>query len=109
MNLIPAFYFDRKHLKTFAERFGGDFQTANPFPHVVIDNLIPDEILDFVVHEFPNPDQIEWNLWGPGETQHTQNKYIEKIGTSDESKFGPFTRHFLGQLNSATFIRFLEH
>ncbi|MFP5286067.1 MAG: 2OG-Fe(II) oxygenase, partial [Thermoanaerobaculia bacterium] len=36
------------------------YVTARPFPHIVIDNLFPDEVLETVLAEFPKPDEIEW-------------------------------------------------
>ena len=32
-----------------------DYQRARPFPHVVIDDLLPEAVLDAVVDEFPEP------------------------------------------------------
>lgn len=36
------------------------YQTAEPFPHVVVDGLFPDEVLDRALAEFPHPDGMEW-------------------------------------------------
>ncbi|MBI3820339.1 MAG: 2OG-Fe(II) oxygenase [Planctomycetes bacterium] len=108
MNQIPAFYFDKNKLLKQADELAPKFQHAIPFQHVVIDNFLPAEIADLLIREFPGPDDIEWDLHGPGRTARTGNKYIDKLATSDETKFAPFTRHFMQQLNSGTFIKFLE-
>ena len=108
MEKIPAFYFDRELLQEVSDKHKYDFATANPFPHVVIDDFIPEEILNIVADEFPSVSQIDWTYYGSGLTKKTGNKNIEKVGTHDESSFGPFTRHFMGQLNSSTFVSFLE-
>lgn len=105
---IPAFYFDPKKLKEASDQLHQVFVKAEPFPHIVIDDFIPTEVLDIIEAEFPKIDQIGWTFWGPGETKHTKNKNIEKVGTYDENNFGLLTRHFMQQLNSATFIRFLS-
>ena len=81
---------------------------AEPFPHVVIDNFLPDEILEQIVEEFPGPEENAWTLWGPGDIKHTRNRNIEKLGTSNEEAFGPLTRHFMAQLNSYTFVQFIQ-
>jgi Rps23 Pro-64 3,4-dihydroxylase Tpa1-like proline 4-hydroxylase len=105
---IPAFYFDPARLDSVAERHTDQFQRQKPFPHVVIDNFLPEEILDLLIAEFPRPDDIDWTMWGPGPVSHTSNKNIEKLGCSDEQQFGPFTRHFMSQLNCSTFLSFVE-
>lgn len=108
MNTIPSFYFDLEYLEALASQYRESFKKGVPFPHVVIDNFLPENILNVLINEFPAPDQIEWTVWGPGLTKQTHNKYIEKIGTSDETKFRDFTRHFMSQLNSGVFLSFLE-
>ena len=107
-SLIPAFYFDPERLSEIAEKYRDDFKNAEPFPHVIIDDFLPQEIIQLLIREFPGPDGIDWKMWGPGTTKHSHDKNIEKLGTSDERKFGLFTRHFMGQLNSATFVEFVE-
>ena len=91
-----------------ADKYRRKFVKASPFPHIVIDNFIPEDMLDIVEREFPKIDDIAWTLWGPGKTKNTRNVNVEKVGTSNEEYFGPFTRHFMSQLNSSTFIHFLE-
>jgi hypothetical protein len=105
---IPAFYFDPGELARLAERHREAFRTAEPFQHVVLDDFLPREILALLVREFPGPDDIEWELHGPGRTAWKRDKHVDKLATDDETKFGPFTRHFMGQLNSGTFVAFLE-
>jgi hypothetical protein len=108
MEQIPAFYFQPDQLRKLADLHRDAFRTAEPFAHVVFDRFVPDEILDVVVREFPEVDQIDWTFYGPGATRHSANKGIEKVGSSDENQFGLFTRHFMQQLNSGAFLRFLE-
>jgi len=108
MKKIPAFYFDQQSLHQIADKYRADFSTAKPFPHVVIDNFVSDEILNIVGDEFASITQMDWVFSGPGKTKNTHDKNIEKVGMSNESNFGPFTRHFMGQFNSNTFIQFLE-
>lgn len=105
---IPAFYFNPQELGAIANEYRPVYLLSSPFPHVAIDHFLPGDILELLIQEFPTVDQIDWTLWGPGAIKHTDNKDVQKIGTSEETKFGPFTRHFIAQFNSATFIHFLE-
>jgi len=103
--MIPEFYFCPLKLKDLAARYRQTFLTANPFQHVVIDNFLPEDILNVIVDEFPTPDQITWDR---GVNRKKIINTVAKLGTSTETKFGPFTRHFMSQLNSITLIHFLE-
>lgn len=106
-SMIPAYYFDEEQLGLLLKAHGGAFLQNPPFPHVVIDNLLPPEVLRRLIGEFPGPDDIPWNNWGAGRTG-VQAATGTKLGLSEEAYFPPFIRHFLAQLNSATFIRFIE-
>lgn len=108
MQQIPAFYFERDALARLAEQKGESFRSAQPFQHCVFDDFLPQDVFDLLVREFPGPNDIDWQLHGPGRTQWARDKNIAKLGTSDETKFGLFTRHFMAQLNSGPFLSFLE-
>ncbi len=108
MQMIPAFYFDRDRLRAWAAEKGSAFRSAEPFQHCVFEDFVPPDVFDLLAREFPGPHDIDWELHGPGRTQWARDKNIAKLGTSDESKFGPFTRHFMAQLNSGPFLAFLE-
>src|SRR5262245_2797343 len=108
MELIPAFYFDPAELARLAERLGPSFRTASPFRHVVLDDFLPREVIELLIREYPGPEDIAWKMHGPGRTQWARDKDSAKLANDDETKFGPFTRHFMGQLNSGVFLAFLE-
>lgn len=108
MEQIPAFYFEREVLDSLARERASEFKEAQPFPHVVISNFLPEPIIQRLVGEFPGPDDIPWKVWGGGRTRRLEDTKLNKLGQSDEQCFGPFTRHFVGQLLSATFLSFLE-
>ncbi len=108
MQTIPAFYFDRDKLAALAHEKHAAFLNAKPFQHCVFEDFLPKDVFDLLVREFPGPHDIAWELHGPGRTQWARDKNIAKLGTSDETKFCAFTRHLMGQLNSGTFLAFLE-
>jgi len=95
-----SFAFDRAQLRDVATSLAEEYQHAQPFPHFVIDDLIPDEVLDAVVAEFPAPDAVSW--WA------FDSPTERKLASHDDSIMGPNTRHLLAQLNSSTFVAFLE-
>lgn len=92
--LVP---FDR--LAQIATGIEKSYLSAEPFPHVVLDDLFDPEVLRGVLEEFPGPYDIDWEkFWRGSEV---------KLGLRDESQLGPHTRRLLQELNSARFLRFL--
>lgn len=107
MEPITPFYFNRDKLREDYASKSESFKTVTPFPHVVFDDFLPDEVIQHLINEFPEPGDIDWSAWGSGSAKKDSSTAI-KLGQSREEFFGAFTRHFMGQLNSQTFINFLE-
>src|SRR5215210_4553282 len=55
-----GFQFDRQQLAALAESKHEAYESATPFPHVVIDEFLPPAVLDGVLAEFPSPRQADW-------------------------------------------------
>ncbi len=87
-------------LEDLAKHHRDRYVTGNPFPHIYIDNIFPEEVLNTVLDEFPDARQINW--------QHYQNKQELKLASRNELEFGTATRHFIHTLNSKPFLHFLE-
>ena len=51
------FFFDPEALNVVADRERESYAVAKPFPHVVLDGLLPDAVLDDVVREAPTADE----------------------------------------------------
>jgi hypothetical protein len=76
------------------------YASAQPFPHVVLDNLFDPEILRAITEEFPKPGDIEWDSY--------KNVREVKLASNRDEHFGPVTRIMLYHLNSAPFLMFLS-
>lgn len=98
--MIEPYHLPAESLLTLAEANRQRFTTAEPFPHVALDEFLPPWVLDNVVEEFPDPGQIPWK-----EFKQATSK---KLATEGDAFFGDFTRHLLAELNSAAFLQFLE-
>jgi hypothetical protein len=94
-----AFFFDPTRLSELAARHAKDYRSAEPFPHIVIDNFLPPKLLDQVRAEFPRPDEVRWNAY-----YHPNSK---KLATRNQELMGPTTRQLFSELNSAAFVDFL--
>lgn len=104
----PYFFFDSATLARLAEREREAFRGAEPFPHVVLDDFLPPAVIRRVVEEFPDVDDVHWQVHGPGPTHGRTKTRLDKLAQSDDEHFPPFLRHLMGELNSNVFLRFLE-
>lgn len=97
---VLTFHFNRDSLLAQAESLKQEWTTAFPFPHIVVDNLLPPEVLDAILAEYPEPENADWQRFNaPTEV---------KLAIADTSQLGPATRHLLNELNGQVFMEFLE-
>lgn len=94
------FFFDRAALLDVARERARAHRDAAPFPHTVIDDFFPAEVLERVLAEFPSPSSAGWERY--------DDPLQKKLGSRDEERLGPATRLLLHELNSAPFVQFLE-
>ncbi len=97
---IGAFILDPERLHAIADEHREEYAAADPCPHIVIDNFLPEEALDRVRAEIPRPDDIRWI-----EFDDARGK---KLASKAETQLGAATRFLLYQLNSSILIEFLE-
>lgn len=98
--MIEAFFFDPDYLSDIAAHYSAGYNAAKPFPHVVIDDFLPEAVTQRILDEFPSPDAEEWFRW--------QQRTEQKLQTTAELGIGPVARQVLNQFNSAAVIDFLE-
>ncbi|MDQ0597438.1 hypothetical protein QF037_001783 [Streptomyces canus] len=98
--MFEPYYFSSDSLSALAASHRERFRTAEPFPHVVLDDFLPEGVLDRVVAEFPDPGEIPWNQFDRATSK--------KLASEGDELFGEFTRHLMAQFNSSAFLRFLE-
>ncbi len=75
------------------------YVNARPFPHIVLDNLFPNEVLEEVLDDFPRPDEIAWRKF--------DNTTEKKLGYWHENALRPRIQLFLYEMNSAPLLQFL--
>lgn len=76
------------------------YQNNKPFPHIVIDNFLPEEIAKNALMVFPQPTATFWSQFN--------NSNEIKLATNREKNIPAELRHIMYALNSATFLEFLE-
>lgn len=89
-----------EYLKALTAKHKRAYSQAEPFPHIVIDDFLPESILELVLKEFPSPQKIDWKTF--------DNPAEKKLASTSESQMGENTKRLLWQLNSSLFIDFLE-
>lgn len=82
---------------TLRDQYGA----AEPFPHIVLDQLFDDRDLDAVLREFPSPQQMRWTRF--------DNAQERKLGFFHESStISDTVRRFLDAMNGFEMLLFLE-
>lgn len=77
------------------------YKSAQPFPHVVIDNLFLNEVLERVLAEAPRMKKDQW--------MNVEQEGLEKIVRMRSSvELGPSSSEFTGFLHSAPFLYLLS-
>jgi len=93
-------YLDGDRLFELAREHREAYRTAEPFPHIVLDDVLPDAMLDVVLDAFPDPSSRVWKEY--------ENYYEGKLETQGEERLGADVSLVLYQFNSAPFLRFLQ-
>jgi hypothetical protein len=84
-----------------ARAFRDLYVNAEPFPHVVLDDLFDSEILDAVLRDFPAPSETQWMRF--------DNPLEKKLGYFHErSSISADVRSFLNEMNSFEMLLWLE-
>jgi len=93
-------YLDDNYLQKIALDHGEMYSSALPFPHIVVDDILPEEALNGVLNEFPGIHDPVW--------QQYKTPFEAKLESQGEDKLGVFTNLLLYQFNSPPFLKFLE-
>lgn len=96
--LLPSRILEWTNLMEVAAARAVDYRRAMPFPHVLLDGLFAEDLLDQAIAELPTV--ARWSKYD------TANE--RKVVCSDASAFGPVAETLVHALNSAPFVRFLE-
>jgi Rps23 Pro-64 3,4-dihydroxylase Tpa1-like proline 4-hydroxylase len=100
----PTFLFDRKALRALALAHRERYAAARPYPHVVIDGLLGDEIASALAERFPRPDH-------PGFVRRDYAEQSARLGQLQRSGFegvDPAIRHLLAELSAMAFLDFVS-
>lgn len=92
---------------TVTEKEINEYNQAQPFSHIVIDNFLPPSILNGVIDDFRNH-----NDWGWDNSQYSQQHQVKKFfspwNENGSNTLPTFTKLILNYLNSPETISMLE-
>ena len=75
------------------------YRSAEPFPHIVLEDFLTEESLKKALQEFPDVNSGDWIHY-----LHINEK---KYGKNNPKQFGPAVRQVIDELNSPAFVSFL--
>lgn len=98
------FFFERAPLTAVVDRARADYAGARPFPHAVIDGVLPLEVAQRAARSFPKADH-------PGFKRRDYDEQSARYGQLQRRAFAgvdPFVRHLLNEVNGMVFLEMLE-
>lgn len=87
------------HLPPERRALTHSFSTADPFPHIVVEDVIDGATVDLLLAEFPPPQQMEI---------HHRDRTSRKAASSRRASWGPTTRELIDTLNGPDTLSWLE-
>ena len=81
------------------ERLHSEYQSATPYPHIVIDDFLKPDAVKAAIAEFPPLDPEQWTNY-----IHVNER---KFSNTDPNTWGPTLRQILEELNSPRFVQFV--
>ena len=100
MTNAASFALDPAEMTALAEAHAQEYQSAEPFPSIVIDDFLPQVVLRDLIDNYPSVDNGIWHQFNdPREV---------KFALADETVVPPPLRAILRELNGHVFVDFLE-
>lgn len=105
---------DYERLIAIARRECHNYATNTPFPHLVIDDFLEPDILRQVVDAFPSVDDLKWlrrdamSVTGRVAQAKKFDFALGKKELAEEMELDPLLRYLMLELNSGTFLYFLQ-
>ena len=85
--MAGPFRFDRQRLAELAASRHAEYVSARPFEHVVLDELLPERLLDEILEEFPPVGAVPWTSY--------ESENERKLASRGDTPIGDATVHLL--------------
>lgn len=87
-------------LNQIASTRAQEYQTAEPFPHIVMDDFLPVEVAEAALRDFPSPQERYWDKM--------ESAHELKLAFDQAERMADSHRDILYFFNSAPMLQFLE-
>jgi len=94
------FFVEKYYNQEWFSQAKQSYDNADPFPHIIIDDFLPEDTLNEVLNQFPTSRDIDW--WS-----FNNNNEI-KLGTKNEIQMPQIARSVCAELNSGYVLDWLE-
>jgi len=91
-------FMDRAECRSLGDALHDEYVTNKPFPHIVIDDFLPQDLLHRILQDFPKREK------GRFDDEHSRLK----TGYQMEKITSPLITNLIDALNSSPFLDFLE-
>jgi Rps23 Pro-64 3,4-dihydroxylase Tpa1-like proline 4-hydroxylase len=89
-----------RRLQELGKAKAAEYRSNSPYPHIVIDNFLPQEVTEMVLREFPDPKQVKWDEFS--------DKNQVKLAFDIAERLPAPIRQVLYFFNSRPMLQFLE-
>lgn len=99
--------FPLSEMSNLGRTHSSEFRAAKPWPHIVIDDFLPEYLACNILKVFPDPEHDVWFDW----TKRGKNNQYKKQGVGSAAKLkniSPYLHHVLAAFQSYPFLSFLE-
>lgn len=101
INVADGFKLDSKNAREIGESLSGDYCFAEPFPHVVLDNFLPEALIRGIIEHFPQDRMQSDVVFDAGYAGH-HKRQVQPLDCDD------YCRRVFSFFNSQPFLQFLE-
>lgn len=97
-----------ERLKSISDKYKQEYSMASPFPHIAIDGIFPEAILQEVMKENPESQVFSGCLHNAKKTCYENIHQNKKSYIEHEDLMGVYTRILFGVMKSSPYLTFLE-
>jgi hypothetical protein len=105
--LLARPFFDFHVLQDIARENASAYRAAEPFAHIVLEDLLPASVLEAVAGLIPAPEApLPWRTV-EAHFEDGAAAQVRKLGLAQERDVAPLIRRLFWEMNSGGFLRFL--
>jgi|APLak6261659701_1056019.scaffolds.fasta_scaffold04447_2 Rps23 Pro-64 3,4-dihydroxylase Tpa1-like proline 4-hydroxylase len=101
IQLEHGLFLDPKKAREFGEKLSGQYCFAEPYPHIVLDNFLPNQLAENILQNFPS-EVLRGDKFFESDYYGLHKRQIFPVNCND------YIRNLFNFLNSSSVLQFLE-